>query len=147
MKERPMRLAYGFLLLLGLAAPALAADLDTGPLRGSLPVGPATFTRWAGFYAGGDASINNANVDFTNATQPLIALALQNTAVEQVFSPSQLQQIGRGAGTALGGGAFLGYNTQWQDLIVGVEANYTHTNVDATAASSQVIARLFSPPV
>ncbi len=41
-----------------------------------------------------------------------------------------------------GGGAFLGYNTQWQDLVLGVEATYTHTNLNTTAPSMPV-ARLF----
>ena len=76
------------------AAEALAADYDV--LRGSEPVapvvtvGPATFTRWSGFYVGGDVGYNNANVDFTSATAPLITLALQGTLVEQQFTPSQL---------------------------------------------------------
>ncbi len=141
-------------MVLGTATPALAADYDV--LRGSEPVapvvtvGPATFTRWSGFYVGGDVSYNDANVDFTNATAPLITLALQGTLVQQVFTPSQLAAVGRGASTTLGGGAFLGYNTQWQDLILGVEANYTHTNLRTTATSttsSGVIARSFGSPV
>ena len=35
-------------------------------------------------------------------------------------------------------GAFLGYNTQWQDLILGVEAIYTHTNLNTTAPSTPI---------
>ena len=154
MKERPMRWVFCLAVMLGTATPALAADYDV--LRGSEPVapvvtvGPATFTRWSGFYVGGDVGYNNANVDFTSATAPLITLALQGTLVEQQFTPSQLQAIGRGSSSALGGGAFLGYNTQWQDLILGVEANYTHTNLRTTATSttsSGVIARSFGSPV
>ena len=69
MKEQPMRWVLGSLMVLALAPPALAADLDI--LRGSQPivpltpvaapvmtVGPATFTRWSGFYVGGDFSFN-----------------------------------------------------------------------------------------
>jgi outer membrane immunogenic protein len=149
-----MRWVFCLAMMVGTAAPAFAADLDV--LRGSEPaapvvtVGPATFTRWSGFYVGGDVSYNNANVDFTSATAPLITLALQGTLVEQQFTPSQLQAIGRGSSSALGGGAFLGYNTQWQDLILGVEADYTHTNLRTTASnttSSGVIARSFGSPV
>jgi outer membrane immunogenic protein len=153
----PVRLLVAFSLMAGLISPAFAADYDLPILRGSsqppapvVTVGPATFTRWSGFYFGGDVSYNNANVDFTSATAPLITLALQGTLVEQQFTPSQLQAVGRGASSALGGGVFLGYNTQWQDLIVGVEADYTHTNLRTTAsstASSGVIARSFGSPV
>jgi outer membrane immunogenic protein len=125
MKERRMRWVFCILMVLGMASPALAADYDLPILRGTavpapvapvMTVGPATFTRWSGFYAGGDVSFNDANVDFTNSTAPLITLALQGTLVEQQFTPSQLQSVGRGASTAFGFGGFLGYNMQWQDL-------------------------------
>lgn len=149
-----MRFVLCSLMVLGIASPALAADLDV--LRGSVPVvpvapvttvGPATFTRWSGFYVGGDFSFNYGQADFSGATQPLVALALQDTVVQQEFQPSQLQALGNGANSAFGGGGFLGYNTQWQDLIVGVEANYTHTSLSMTATSPTVIARTFSSPV
>jgi outer membrane immunogenic protein len=150
MKERPMRLVLCSLVALGMASPALAADLDI--LRGSVPapvttVGPATFTRWSGFYVGGDFSFNYGQGDFSSATQPLVALALQDTVVQSQFQPSQLQALGNGANSAFGFGGFLGYNTQWQDLIVGVEGNYTHTSLSMTATSPTVIAREFNPAV
>jgi outer membrane immunogenic protein len=150
-----MRL-IGVLGLLGiLASPAFAADYDIPVLRGGqtpLPVapvttvGPALFTRWSGLYVGGDLSFNNATADFGTSTAPLVVSALQGTVVQQQFQPSQLQLLTKGANSALGGGAFLGYNTQWQDLVVGVEANYTHTHLSATSSNSIVIARSFNPP-
>jgi outer membrane immunogenic protein len=142
-------------LLSALLSPALAADYDLPILRGSsqppapvVTVGPATFTRWSGFYFGGDFSYNNGTANFSTATAPLVEFALQNTVVQQTFTPSQLQLLGNGADSAFGGGAFLGYNTQWQDLVLGVEANYTHTNLNTAAATSSSfqIAREFNPP-
>jgi outer membrane immunogenic protein len=152
MKERQMRWVISLLMVLGAAPPALAADLDV--LRGAVPVapvttvGPALFTRWSGLYVGGDLSFNNATADFGTSTAPLVEFALQGTVVQQQFQPSQLQLLGKGAGSAFGGGAFLGYNTQWQDLVLGVEANYTHTNLNAATATSSSfqIARAFNPP-
>jgi hypothetical protein len=79
-------------------------------------VGPATFTRWSGLYFGGDVSYNNATTDFGQATAPGVEFALQGTVVQQQFTPSELQLLGKGADSAFGGGAFVGYNTQWQDL-------------------------------
>ena len=64
------RLLVALGLLGGLLSPAVAADYDLPVLRGSEPVapvmtvGPATFTRWSGFYVGGDLSFNNANSIF-----------------------------------------------------------------------------------
>jgi outer membrane immunogenic protein len=162
MKEWPMRRVKDILsialLTAGMASPALASDYDlpnVPVLRGSAQppaplysVGPATFTRWSGFYVGGDFSFNNGTANFSSATAPGVEFALQNTVVQQTFAPSQLSLLGNGAGNALGGGAFLGYNTQWQDLVLGVEANYTHTSVNTAAAtpSSFQIARAFIPP-
>jgi opacity protein-like surface antigen len=148
-------------MVLGMASPALAADYDLPILRGSQPVqpiapvttvGPATFTRWSGFYFGGDFSFNNTTADFSNATQSLVAFALRNTAVEQQFTPSQTQVLGKGTDSAFGGGGFLGYNTQWQDLILGVEANYTHTSLNVTPPSysvsrSTLTAAQLTPPL
>jgi opacity protein-like surface antigen len=151
-----MRL-IGVLGLVGiLASPAFAADYDIPVLRGGqtpLPVapvttvGPALFTRWSGFYVGGDLSFNNATADFGTSTAPLVQLALQDTPVPLGLPTSQLQLLTKAANSAFGGGVFLGYNTQWQDLVVGVEANYTHTHLSATSSNSIVIARSFNPPV
>jgi outer membrane immunogenic protein len=128
-----------------LAPPALAADLDV--LRGSeevpaLTVGNPTFTRWSGFYFGGDASYNYSQADFSKATQPLLAFSLRDTTLEEEVNPSSIPVLGKGSANAFGGGGFLGYNTQWQDLIIGIEGNYSHTNLNMTASSSP-IGRIF----
>ena len=141
-----MRWVFCLAMMLSAASPALAADLDV--LRGSQPiapvvtVGPATFTRWSGFYVGGAVSYNDVTTDFTNSTQPLIAFSLRATTLEEQVHPSGIGVLSKGAANAFGGGAFLGYNTQWQDLIIGVEATYTHTNLNTTATGS-AIARIF----
>ena len=144
-----MRWVFCFAMVFGMASPALAADYDLPILRGTavpvvapvapvMTVGPATFTRWSGFYVGGVASYNNATTDFATATQPLFHFSLRSTTLEQQVQPSAIAVLGRGADIAFGGGAFLGYNTQWQDLIIGVEATYTHTNLNTTATASAV---------
>ncbi len=139
-----MRRVSGLLLILvlilGMASPALAADYDLPILRGSQPppvlsVGPATFTRWSGFYVGGAVGVSSAYSDFTKSTQPLVKDSLQHTTVESTDHPSDFRVLGSGSAVAASGGAFLGYNTQWQDLILGVEATYTHTNLNTTASS------------
>jgi opacity protein-like surface antigen len=149
MKERLMRWVGGILVILAMASPALAADYDLPILRGSsqpaapvVSVGPATFTRWSGFYFGGNVSLGSATSDFSTATRPLVASSLQHTTIEDQAHPSDFQVLGRGSAVAAGGGAFLGYHTQWQDLVLGVEATYTHTNLNTTA-SSTAVARVF----
>jgi outer membrane immunogenic protein len=144
------RLLVALGLVGGLLSPALAADYDLPILRGSQPVpvapvttvGPATFTRWSGFYVGGAFSYGSATSDFSTTTRPLVAFSLQHTTIEDQAHPSQFEVLGRGSDIAAGVGGFLGYNMQWQDLITGVEATYTHTNLNTTASSSP-IGRLF----
>jgi outer membrane immunogenic protein len=143
-RGRQMRCVLRALLLVGLSSPALADDFDM--LRGSQSVGPATFTRWSGFYAGGDFAYTGAIADFSRSTGPLIAASLQDTVVQQVYAPSQLQMLGSASSSALGFGGFLGYNIQWQDLITSVEATYTHSSLTVSSSSSTVVSRNFTPP-
>ncbi len=121
---------------LALALPAFAADLDLDILRGSQPVGPATFTRWSGFYFGGQIGYGDANTDFSNATQPLVAFSLRELALESDDFVSTWPVLGRGSNDAVGYGGFIGYNTQWQDVVLGLEGNYTHTAFATTASVS-----------
>jgi outer membrane immunogenic protein len=130
------------LAVLTLAPPAFAADLGIlpGPQPvapgGSLPVGPATFTRWSGFYVGGQIGYGDANADFSAATQAPFAYALRETAVEQEFNPSQWPVLGSASSGGAMYGGFVGYNTQWQDLIVGVEANFNYAPLTVLAPFS-----------
>ena len=143
------RLFVAFGLMGGLLSPTFAADYDLPVLRGSEPlapvmtVGPATFTRWSGFYLGGQLSYGGTNTDFSGATAPLVSFSLRNTTLEADQSPSQYQVLGRASGDGFGAGGFIGYNTQWQDLIIGFEGNYTRTSLTATASTTP-IARVVS---
>ena len=108
-------------------------------LRGSQPVGPGTFTRWSGFYVGGQLSYGDANADFSGATQPLVAFSLRETTLESSDFVSTWPVLGRGGSDAVGYGGFVGYNTQWQDLVLGLEGNYTHTNFATSASVSPLV--------
>jgi opacity protein-like surface antigen len=124
-------------LVLGFVPRVFAADLDI--LRGSEPVGPAAFTNWTGFYAGGHAGVSDANADFGQATQPSLAYALRNTTLEAFSHPSQLPVLGTADHSTLTYGGFFGYNSQWQDLMLGVEANFLHTTGTLVAPSSPIV--------
>ena len=115
MKERPIRWVFCILMIFGLAPPAFAADLDA--LRGSVPiapmapvmtVGPATFTRWSGFYFGGQFNYSGENTSFPQGMSLLPGSFLPQT------TPS-VQLLGNTNGNAVGAigyGGFVGYNTQ-----------------------------------
>jgi outer membrane immunogenic protein len=122
--------------LLALVPRAFAGDYDI--LRGSQPVGPATFTRWSGFYFGGQAGFTDVDADFSRATTNPIAFALRDSTLEASAQPSAFPVLGTADHTAIGYGGFAGYNTQWQDLMLGVEANFTHTSISLNAPSSTI---------
>jgi len=118
--------------------PAAAADLFAGEpiLRGSLFDG---YARWDGFYIGGHAAYTSGGADFGNATQPLIAFILRNTFVEDTFGVSHWTTLGKADANSASFGGFAGYDWQWDDVVLGLELNYTKTNW--TASSTDSIAR------
>jgi outer membrane immunogenic protein len=118
-----MRWVVCAVVVLGLVRPASAADFDV--LRGSQSVGLATYTNWSGFYAGGHAAYAVGGANFAQATGPLISYVLRNTAVENNFNISGWQVLGKSDSTTTGFGGFFGYNSQWANVILGLEANYT----------------------
>ena len=129
-------------VVLGLARPALAQDFDI--LRGSETVGPAAFTNWSGVYAGGQVSYSDLNADFSKATTPLVAQSLIELVLESDDHPSQWPVLGKGNTDAVGYGGFVGYNSQWQNLILGVEGNYTHSPATVVATQSPILDRVVS---
>ena len=70
-----MRWVLGSVVVLALTPSAFAQDLSI--LRGSQSVGPATFTRWSGFYFGGQFGLSNGNADFSKSTDSVVAYALR----------------------------------------------------------------------
>ena len=116
-----MRRVICALTVLALASPAFAADLDLDILRGSQPVGPATFTRWSGFYVGGQIGYSDANAAFSTATQPAwhTTVCAKPTLENENSRIDQWPVLGSGTSDAVGYGGFVGYNTQWQDLVLG----------------------------
>src|SRR3954468_24368906 len=110
--------------IVGTATTAQAADMPDF-LRGSFTA-PVARTNWQGFYLGGQASYGAADMDFTNSGQDLLKKLLNNVDIEQKFDISSwpLQQKTNTQNSGFGG--FLGYNSQWTDVVVGVELNYVH---------------------
>ena len=59
------------------------------------------------------------------------------------FQPSSWQVLGSATAQTTFFGAFLGYNTQWQDVVIGGELTYARPNFSVTASSSP-LARSFT---
>jgi outer membrane immunogenic protein len=133
-----MRRLLAALGLIGLLSPAFAADYELPTLRGSDMFVPAfpTYFNWQGPYAGGQLSYTSATANFAGATQPLIQFSLRELALEAQAMPDQWPVLGSVATGAAGFGGFVGYNVQWDNAIVGLEFNYTHSSLNAIAPDS-----------
>ena len=104
-------------------------------LRGTSPFIPAApkYTRWAGFYAGGQIGQSSTEMNFAGATESLVAHILRNTALEDQQSPSEWVVLGKANPSGISYGLFAGYNVQFSDVIVGVDLHYNRSSFSASA--------------
>ncbi len=110
--------------------PAAAADYPV--LRGtsspSLPPPPMIkeeASSWDGFYIGGLAGYSSVNFNPSTGAADLARQgALRSTAVENEFQASRLLQPNQFSGRSATYGAFLGYNMQFGEAVIGFEGDY-----------------------
>jgi opacity protein-like surface antigen len=86
-------------------------------------------------------------MDFSGATKPLIALMLQQLALEnptQVNPPvSQWTVLGKADSQRPTYGGFFGYNSQWDNVVIGFDFQFNSSKFAADAPSTP-IARVVS---
>jgi opacity protein-like surface antigen len=120
------------------AGPAVAADW---PLRGSLV--PTGYTRWDGWQAGLLAGYGNMNADFGNSTSSLVAFILRNSTLEAEGAPSTWTALPSGTTNGAIFGGFVGYNMQWDQLVVGWDLAYKHPSIMQSSVSDS-LTRVFN---
>lgn len=99
---------------------ARAADMPDEPvLRGTyLDGGPSDFVRWDGVVLGAQVGYSNLTVNFADATTPSV--------------------LGQTTSNSTQFGGFLGYNVQWDNLVVGVDGAYNRPSSLTTSTASGV---------
>jgi opacity protein-like surface antigen len=117
---------------------AVAADPGYPVLRGSntYEIGPPSYRDWSGFYAGGHVGYANTIVNFTEGVGAQVANILRFTTIQNEFQPSNWASLPKQNVIKPTFGAFIGYNVQFEDTIIGVEANYNRTSVKTAAADT-----------
>ena len=128
-------------LALILLAPAAANAQDV--LRGTF--GGST-ARWDGVNFGVQLGLTNMNTDFGNSTSALVAYSLRNTEVEDQFSPSSWTTLPSTTTNSRQYGAFLGYNWQWDQLVIGFDVAYNNTPSLQTSASDTISRQVVTTP-
>jgi outer membrane immunogenic protein len=103
------RLLIAAFIVVAAQGAVLAADAPDLPiLRGSVYEAPKTYrTNWQGAYVGGQVGYGGSSMDFARYT---------------VTGWPQLSDVTQ---TATSFGGFAGYNAQFEDVIVGIEGNYS----------------------
>jgi outer membrane immunogenic protein len=134
-KGTVMRRLVVALGLIALTSGAVAGEFEIPTLRGSSPFAPAPpkYTGWGGFYAGAQLGYGSSLFDFADATKSLVAFALRELALENEQHPSEWQVLGSRTTGGSSVGGFAGYNSQWDDVILGVDVNYSRATFSANA--------------
>jgi opacity protein-like surface antigen len=130
-------------LALILLAPAVANAQDV--LRGAFGSG-GSITRWDGVNFGVSLGLTNMNTDFGNSTSDLVAYSLRNTEVEDQFSPSSWTALPSNTTNGQQFGAFLGYNWQWDQLVIGADVGYSRMSSLQTSASDTISRQVVTSP-
>jgi opacity protein-like surface antigen len=129
--------AAAFLAFVG-AGTTVAADFPGS--FGVFTPAAAPF-RWDGYVGGGQVGTSNYNADFGSAGGSLVSYILRNTTVENEFAPSGWTTLSKTTTNSRQYGFFLGYNTQWDRLVLGVDGSYNRPQ-SLTASSSDTISRI-----
>jgi opacity protein-like surface antigen len=120
-------------VMCGAANIAEAADMPDLPfLRGGLTDGLiSSKVNWQGYYIGGQASYgSNTSKVSPTANSDLQATYNPPAGVDYVWL-----QLPNAHSNTTGFGGFFGYNSQWDDVVVGIEANYIHDGIRSISDS------------
>jgi outer membrane immunogenic protein len=120
-------------VMCGAVSGAQAADMPDLPvLRGSFTDGLSNSSvNWQGFYVGGQVSYGSV----TSKVAPGINSDLHSTFVPPANVTYNWVPLGSAHSNSTGGGAFAGYNSQWEDVVIGFEANYIHDGFSSVKES------------
>jgi outer membrane immunogenic protein len=99
---------------------ARAADMPETILRGGYVPTVPTYARWDGWSLGGQFGYSNLNADFADASAVATLPKNTNNSVQY--------------------GGFVGYNLQWDGLVLGFEGAYSRPNSLSTSVQNGTVA-------
>jgi|SRR5579872_480470 len=135
--EFSMRRVLLAVAILGMAASARAADMPDF-LRGPIGVSAST-VNWQGFYFGGQAGFGTSDATLNGSTRSIVENLLANTVLDPGGAISNLPLGGKVSAHGHGFGGFAGYNSQWTDVVLGVEFNYMHGQFGGSSMGSRTL--------
>ncbi|MCA6109931.1 outer membrane protein [Bradyrhizobium cenepequi] len=126
-------------VMCGAVTGAQAADLPDLPiLRGSFTDGLTTSRAyWEGLYIGGQAGYGSSDANFDSKPSSLISSLISDNVVQQMGVAQWNLGLGKQTARSSTYGAFVGYNWQWSDVVLGLEASYMHGSFGGSASASK----------
>jgi len=121
-------------VMCGVVSGAQAADMPDLPfLRGSFTEGLSNNSvNWQGYYVGGQVGYGSV----TSKVAPGANTDLQSTFIPPSGFAYNWQPLPSAHSNTTGYGAFAGYNSQWEDVVLSVEANYIHDGFRSVTSST-----------
>lgn len=131
---------FGLLLI---AQSAVAADMDDTFLRGSFgnAFDSASASHWDGVYFGAQVGVANMDTDFGNEASQWVGYNLRNTLLQAQYNPSSWELMPSNMSHGQSYGAFLGYNVQWDQLVLGFDMAYDRMSSMTLSSSIGGISR------
>jgi outer membrane immunogenic protein len=126
---------------------AHAADLPDLPiLRGGLTEGLSNSrVNWEGYYVGAQGGYGSSDENFNGSTKNMTAALLADTIEEAQMQVSGWNMgLGKQSVHTTAWGGFAGYNSQWDDVVLGVEGSYMHGAFGGTATASRALQQQLS---
>ena len=119
----------------GAVTGAQAADMPDF-LRGGFTDGlsPAR-VNWQGFYVGGQVSYGSV----TSKVAPGVNADLQSTFIPPAGVSYIWQPLPNAHSNTTGYGGYFGYNSQWDDTVLGIEGNYIHDGIRSVSNSVGIV--------
>ncbi len=138
LRRRMLSAGAATVLSAALAGQAMAADMPEEVLRGPFTNnGPV---RWEGFNFGVAMGLSSMNADYGSSTSSQVAYTLRNTTLENEQHPSTWTALPSNITNGRQFGAFIGYNMQWQELVLGFDMAYNKIS-SLESSTSDTISR------
>lgn len=115
------------------ATNAMAADY----LRGSTYEGGPASYNWAGAYIGAQAGYSEAITSLDTA--PRTTAILPATTIETVGDLGTWRGFAKGDVRGNSYGGFVGYNSQWGEVVLGLELNYSHSDLNRSETTTRIV--------
>ena len=120
--------------MFAMSASAQAADMPDY-LRGSVG-GYTPVNIWQGFYIGGQGGYGSSDSHFSGSNTSMLSSLIANNVIQQMGVAQWNLQLSGVSERSSGYGAFMGYNWQWEDVVVGLEGSYLHGSFGGASSAT-----------